>query len=112
MSMLDYNQGFGAGRAAVAAADRESDAAIAEWKVYSGALKNKLAETEKKVAVTEAYLAGRDAQHRALREALQKLDPDNPALKELKRISALAMQESFAKNGYQYDPDQELLRKA
>lgn len=115
MSLNEYNQGFGnaaaAGRSAVAAAEREADSAIADWKAYSGTLKNKLAETEKKVAVTEAYLAGRDAQHRALREALQRLDPDNPVLKDLKEISGLAMQESFAKNSYHYDPKKELLQK-
>lgn len=111
MSLLDYNQGFGAGRAAVAAVNRDADSAIAEWKAYSGKLKDRLAESEKKTVVKEAYLAGREAQYRALREALQQLDPNNPVLSELQRISGLAMAESFAKNGYHYDPEKELLRK-
>jgi hypothetical protein len=116
MSLYEYNQGFGngaiAGRSAVAAAEREADSAIADWKAYSSKLKDRLAESEKKTVVKEAYLAGREAQYRALREALQQLDPSSPVLSELQRISGLAMAESFAQNGYHYDPEKELLRKA
>lgn len=110
MNLRYLNLDF-AGRRALAASEREADDAIGEWQNYSNNLKNKLAAAEKKVAVTEAYLAGRDAQHKALREALQKIDPDNPVLTDLKRLSGLAMAESFAGNGYHYDPEKERLRK-
>lgn len=110
MNLRYLNLDF-AGRRALAASEREADEAIEEWQSFSNNLKNKLAAAEKKLAIAEAYLAGRDAQRKALREELQKIDPGNPVLTDLKRLSGLAMAESFAGNGYHYDPEKERLRK-
>lgn len=98
MGSSDFNQGRNF-------AARQADVAIDEWKSFSNDLQQKL----DRVSAREA---GRDAQQRALREALVKLDPHHPLLKDLPKIGAQAMVESFANNGYNYDPATEtLLRK-
>ncbi len=111
MNMLDYQVGLSQGVSERNAAVRRSNNTIAAWKDYSADLERQLTEAQKKSAMHKAYLDARDAQQRALRTALQERDPSHPLLKELKKIADTAMAESFAKNGYHYDPAAEVLRK-
>lgn len=104
MNYSDFNQGRNV-------AARRADVAIDEWESFSNDLQRKLDASEKKAVRLAAREAGRDAQQRALREALAKIDPQNPLLKALPEIGAKAMVESCANNGYSYNPGTETLRK-
>lgn len=104
MGSSDFNQGRNF-------AARQADVAIDEWKSFSNDLQQKLNRTQNQVVRLAAREAGRDAQQRALREALAKLDPHHPLLKALPEIGTKAMVESCANNGYNYDPTTETLRK-
>jgi len=110
MNLRYLNLDF-AGRRALAASEHEADAAIEEWQLYSHQLKAKLADAEKQAAYSAAREAGRDAQQKALRTALQALEPNHPLLKVLPDIGGKAMVESFAARGYHYDLATETVRK-
>lgn len=115
MSLYGYNQGLGNGIAIgnnrAAAVQRDANDAVAEWKDYAATMKAKLEEAEKLAIRTAAMEAARDAQQKALRDALTKLDPKHPLLKQLPDIGGKAMVDSFAAHGYAYDLATETLRK-
>lgn len=111
---MDYND-FMTGRNQTA---RAADAAIDKWEAYANDLRrklnqaqNNLAEAESKFVRSAAREAGRDAQQRALREALAQINPSHPLLESLPQIGGKAMVESCAHNGYHYSPETGLLRK-
>lgn len=104
MNFTDFNQGRNF-------AARQADAAIGEWESFSNGLQRKLNSAQTEIVKLAAREAGRDAQQRALREALAKIDPAHPLLKNLPQIGAEAMIESCAKRGYSYNLDTQTLRK-
>lgn len=104
MGSSDFNQGRNF-------AARQADVAIDEWKAFSNDLQQKLNQAQMQAVRLAAREAGRDAQQRALREVLAKLDPHHPLLKDLPKIGAKAMIESCANNGYSYNLETETLRK-
>lgn len=115
MSYLDWQQGDLAGSAATA---RQYGAAITEWKAYANGLEAKLRnasqnanELAEQVAHKEAMLAARDAQQKALREALEQVSPNHPLLKKIRDIGGAAQAKSYKTNGYHYDLETEILRK-
>lgn len=118
MSFFSYQQGLNQGNADALVAIRERNAAVqdgneavAEWKRHCDQLMAKLADLQKQVACTAAREARRDAQQRALRDALAKLAPGNPLLSALPAIGDKAMLECFTRHGYEYDLATETLRK-
>lgn len=103
ISQLDFMSGQVAARRQAAAQERVDDDAIGQWQAYSNKLQARLTEAQGDAIHREATLAGRDAQQRALREALSEIDPNHPILKRIKEIGEAAQIASYRASGYEFD---------
>lgn len=111
ISQLDFMSGQMAARRQAVAQERVDDDAIAQWQTYSNKLQARLTEAQHESIHREAYLAAREAQQRALREALSEIDPNHPILKRIKEIGQAAEIASYKANGYQVDLSTGKVRK-
>lgn len=111
ISQLDFRAGQQAESRRAAAQERVDDDAIAQWQSFSNRLQSRLTEVQHAAIHREAYLAARDAQQRALREALSEIDPNHPILKRIKAIGEAAEIASYQANGYQVDLSTGKVRK-
>lgn len=115
ISQLDYMSGQMAARRQAAAQERVDDDAIGQWQAYSNKLQARLTEVQRaashREATLEATLAMRDAQQRALREALSQIDPNHPILKRIADIGEAAQVASYKANGYHVDLETRKIRK-
>lgn len=111
ISQLDYMSGQMAAHRQAAAQERVDDEAIGQWQAYSNKLQARLTEVQHESIHREALLAVREAQQRALREALSEIDPNHPILKRIKEIGQAAEIASYRANGYQVDLDTGKVRK-
>jgi hypothetical protein len=112
-STRDYNQGMAdAAWAASLRTKAQVQATAQQWRSYCADLEKQLHEARLAEMQRTAELAGRDAQQKALRAALRELAPDHQLLRDLPRIGNEAMAKHFSSNGYLFDPEKRLLRKA
>lgn len=114
MNRLDFSRGYAAGSAGVqnlAAAEQEAASAISDWKSFSNRLQSRLSDAEKRAIHNEAMLAARDAQQKALREALREIAPNHPLLAKIRDIGDAALVESYRANGYHCDLSTDTLHK-
>lgn len=113
MSTSDYNRGASDAAWLASLQTKSQTKAVAQqWRNYSETLRLQLEEARLAELSRAAELAGRDAQQKALREALRQLNPGHPLLRALPALGNEAMVRHFAANGYIFDPENRLLTKA
>lgn len=115
ISQLDFMAGQMATDRRANAQEQVDDDAIAQWQSYSNKLQARLTEVQRaashREATLEATLAMRDAQQRALREALSQIEPNHPILKRIADIGEAAQVASYKANGYHVDFETRKIRK-